>query len=353
MELSWRGLERRGLKRGLLCGALAFFAIIVPVAAQKADISGLKPQNIKVVANPFDFERSNPKKKRFGRLTWRGGLVLRSRSDYFGGYSGLALSRDGTKLLAVSDSGSWLSAGLRYKDGVLSGLSDTKIGPIPQKDGRPIQDERARDAESLTPLRQTDGLDGRYLIGFENQHRLEEYRFEDGEMHGPLLTRPRPPQLYPMRLNQGYEGVTTMRGGRHKGAMVAFAERKLTKAGDHTGALVIGKKAHPIFMKRHAEFDITALDSLADGRLLVLERSFIRSALRLEIRLRLIEAKDIKPGAILGGEVLLETGTQRQIDNFEAMDVRETEAGETIITLLSDDNFNFFQRTMLSQFSLD
>lgn len=353
MVLRWRGVKRPGLKRGLLCGALTFFAIILPVAAQKADISGLKSQKIKIVANPFNFERSNPGKKQFGRLKWRGGLVLRSRSDYFGGYSGLALSRDGSKMLAISDSGSWLSAELHYKDGVLGGLSNGRIGPIPQKDGRPIQEPRERDAESLSPLKQTDGLDGRYLIGFENQHRLQEYRFEDGEMHGPLVTRLRPPQLYPMRLNEGYEGVTTLRGGKYKGATVAFAERKLTKNGNHTGALTIGRKAQPLFLKRHAEFNITAIDSLADGRLLVLERSFIRASLRLEIRLRLIEAKDIRPGAILEGEVLLETGTQRQIDNFEAMDVTETDDGETVITLLSDDNFNFFQRTMIAQFSLD
>ena len=34
------------------------------------------------------------------------------------------------------------------------------------------------------------------------------------------------------------------------------------------------------------------------------------------------------------------------------MAVTETQKGETIITLISDDNFNFFQNTLLARFKL-
>jgi hypothetical protein len=34
------------------------------------------------------------------------------------------------------------------------------------------------------------------------------------------------------------------------------------------------------------------------------------------------------------------------------MAVTETKKGDTIITLISDDNFNFFQRTLLARFKL-
>ena len=110
-----------------------------------------------------------------------------------------------------------------------------------------------------------------------------------------------------------------VRGGPHAGALVLFAERKLGGGGDHTGALVRGGKSHALSLKRTGEFDVTELASLADGSLLVLERSFIRSSLKLDIRLRLIPAEEIKPGARLEGETLLETGTRYTIDNFEAM----------------------------------
>jgi hypothetical protein len=134
--------------------------------------------------------------------------------------------------------------------------------------------------------------------------------------------------------------------------MVVVAERKLDEQGDHTGAFVIGGKSYPLFLKRHEAFDVTALESLPDGRLLVLERSFIKRSLKLGIRLRLIEADAIKPGARLDGEVLLDADGRSAIDNFEAMAVSRNEAGETVISLISDDNFNFFQSTLLVQFAL-
>src|SRR4030095_6964263 len=43
-------------------------------------------------------------------LYWRGGSKLASRDPRFGGLSGLALSGDGNRLLAVSDEGWWLTA---------------------------------------------------------------------------------------------------------------------------------------------------------------------------------------------------------------------------------------------------
>jgi hypothetical protein len=84
----------------------------------------------------------------------------------------------------------------------------------------------------------------------------------------------------------------------------------------------------------------------------VLERNFIKRSLKLGIRLRLIAADAVKPGARLDGEVLLDADTRYAIDNFEAMAVSRNEADETLITLMSDDNFNFFQSTMLAQFAL-
>jgi hypothetical protein len=83
----------------------------------------------------------------------------------------------------------------------------------------------------------------------------------------------------------------------------------------------------------------------------VLERSFIRASLKLDIRLRLIPAKAIRPGALMDGEVLLAADRRYRIDNIEGMAVSE-DNGETLITLISDDNFNFFQATLLARFAL-
>jgi hypothetical protein len=325
--------------------------IAVARAAQKADISALSPQAIEISARPFVFDRSDSARRDFGRLEWYGGLILSARSEFFGGYSDMAISADDDALLAISDSGSWLSARLTTKNGQLTGISDGRIGPLPQKDGRPLQRRSDRDAESLVALDRS-GIEGRYLIGFESRHRIDEYAFEKGKFRGPVGSRVLPRELRRMGRNEGLEGMALLRGGDHKGALVAFSEHKLDRENDHSGALMKADKSYPLFLKRSGEFNITSLQSLSDGSLLVLERSFIRASLKLDTRLRLIKAADIKPGARLDGEVLLEAGSRYMIDNFEGMAVTETKKGETIITLISDDNFNFFQSTLLARFKL-
>jgi hypothetical protein len=52
------------------------------------------------------------------------------------------------------------------------------------------------------------------------------------------------------------------------------------------------------------------------------------------------------------GETIFEAGSGTALDNMEGISVHRSSAGETIVTLISDDNFNFFQSTVLLQFAL-
>ncbi len=338
--------------RAVILAAVAVLAGIAALAAgQKADISRLSPHDIKVRATSVVFDRAKPGRRRFGRLVWRGGVELRSASPYFGGYSGLVLDTRGDRLLAVSDAGSWLSARLEYRGDRLSGLRETRIGPITRKGGRPLRRARDRDAESLVALNPAS-IEGRYFVGFEHKHRVDVYTFKKGNLSGPVGSRRIPANLKRMKPNEGLEAVGILRGGRYAGARVMFAERLLSRRGDHTGAIVVKGRSSPIYLARLDGFDITDVKGLKDGGLLVLERRFIRRALRLDIRLRRVRAREIAPGARLTGEVLLDAGQRFTIDNFEGLAVSETPDGDTVITLISDDNFNFFQRTLLVQFLL-
>ena len=60
----------------------------------------------------------------------------------------------------------------------------------------------------------------------------------------------------------------------------------------------------------------------------------------------------IAPGALADGEEIFAADMAHEIDNLEAIDVHVTEAGETVVTMLSDDNFSMLQRTLLLQFTL-
>ncbi len=70
------------------------------------------------------------------------------------------------------------------------------------------------------------------------------------------------------------------------------------------------------------------------------------------MRIRRIDGAAIKPGVTVDGTVLIEASGGYQIDNMEGLAVRQTADGEIVLDLISDDNQNLLQRTVLLQFAL-
>ena len=69
------------------------------------------------------------------------------------------------------------------------------------------------------------------------------------------------------------------------------------------------------------------------------------------MRIRRIAGATLKPGAMLDGAYLIEADLGQEIDNMEGLSVH-LDKGRTILTLISDDNFSFLQRTVLLEFEL-
>jgi hypothetical protein len=88
---------------------------------------------------------------------------------------------------------------------------------------------------------------------------------------------------------------------------------------------------------------------LPNGDLLVLERGI--SLFMFAMRLVRIPAAAVIPGAVLTGDVLLQT-TGGDIDNMEALAVHPGPDGQTRIAIASDNNFNDWERNLLLEFSL-
>jgi len=85
----------------------------------------------------------------------------------------------------------------------------------------------------------------------------------------------------------------------------------------------------------------------------VLERRF-RWSEGVKSRLRLVRRDELKPGERIEGEVLLDATMAQEIDNMEGLAVHAGAAGEVIVTMISDDNFNhLLQRTLLLQFAIE
>jgi hypothetical protein len=90
---------------------------------------------------------------------------------------------------------------------------------------------------------------------------------------------------------------------------------------------------------------------LPSAELLLLERRFAWTSL-LAARLRRIPLSALVPGALVDGEVLLTADMGYQVDNMEGLATHRDKNGDVILTLISDDNFSFLQRTILLQFAL-
>jgi hypothetical protein len=330
--------------------AAAASLVVAPALADKPLTVLERPTATTVTAIPIDFDRDNPGRKEFGKLIFRAGLNLYAKSSYFGGYSALAIDPSGRTLLAVSDAATWLRATLDYDGRKLKGLSDVVLGPILGADGRPLRDDRERDAEGMT-LIDGDMQQGTAYVSFERRHRIARYSFTAERFGPPTGTIPLPAGAKALSSNRGLEAMAVIRTGKLKGTLVAFAEGLADKSGNLQGWLIGGPSPGGILLKRLGGFDITDAAALPDGGIVVLERRF-RFSEGIKMRIRRVAANELKRGALIKGEVLLETDDSLNIDNMEAIAAHRASSGETVLTLMSDDNFSALQRTLIMQFTL-
>lgn len=352
--LSGNRLTRRTLVSGLVAGTGA--AVVAPWGAAAEEKGPTETpdaaQPITVEAQPIaHFQRGRTDIKRFGDLEFRGGLVLTSPSPHFGGWSGLVVERDGRSLFAVSDAGAWLTADLTYEGSRLAGIARTRIGPLLAPGGGRLTNKREQDAESVALV---DGnlTRGTVLIGFERAHRIGRFEIRDRELRAPTSFLRLPPEAMRMQLNQGIEALAVLQAGPLRGTVVAFAERFTRGSGYHTGWMWVRNEPQRIHLQDIDGFNITDAAGLPDGGLLVLERYF-RWTAGVNMRLRRFAPAEIVPGARMTGQTLLEVDSSYEIDNMEGVAVHRGAQGETVVSLISDDNFNhFLQRTILLQFAL-
>lgn len=336
-------------------------AVILAAGAGIA-FGGGKPSTENLITGPIavdarplaNFDRLHPNETRFGKLTWRGGLVLTSPSSYFGGWSGLRLDSEGKNLLAVSDAGLWMTGHLTYDaSGAPSSIADARIGAIQSKEGDKLSRRADRDAEGLALISGSPEK-GSVYISFERKHRIARYDIGPEGLSPARGNVSLPKSTHKMPKNGGFEALAVLRGeGRNRGKLVAFSEELRDEDGNYVGWIWEGKeRPRRLYMTNDGDYAITDAAPLPDGGLLVLERRF-RFSEGVRMRLRHIHADQIRPGAVIDADILVAADGRSEIDNMEGLAVHTAPGGETIVTMISDDNYNHgLQRTMLLQFAL-
>lgn len=332
-------------RRAVLAGMLA--GVASPAAAQSRRISAAA--GIDIQAKPIDgFRIGDRARRRFGALTFRGGLELRADHPAFGGFSGLWRSPDGTRLVALTDNAAWLTASVRVaQDGRPLGIGDARLAPVLGASGRPLIRSNLFDTEGLAMA------DGQAYVCVERAHQVLRFDFGRQGVAARAQAVPTPAAMRALPRNQGLEAIAiSPRNGPLGGGIVTIAERS-ERAGDFTrGWIVTGPRTGTFTLVRSADFDTTDMAVLPGGDYLVLERRFgwLRG---LSVRIRRIAGETLLPGARVDGPVLFEADLASEIDNFEGISVHRGAAGETLLTLISDDNFSNLQRTLLVVFALE
>lgn len=336
-------------------GALAIIALalllIAPVAHAKPDPSKLAVSAIEINAIALDqFGRDQTDEIRYGKLIWRGGLSLTSSSEHFGGLSGLVLDAAGERFLAISDAGVWLSGRIAYRGTRPANLVDVTIGPIRGLNGAPLGRGRDRDCEAITATGGSLGR-GALLTSYERNARIGRHQLERGGLGKTIELLRLPKDAKRLRANGGLEAIAVVQAGPLKGQLVAFAEKRRDGDGHQIGWLLGGKTSRPLRLANADGFQVTDVAPLPDGGLVVLWRDFGWST-GVRMRLERVRPAALTDDGVIQGELLLAADGAANIDNMEAVAVSTDPAGDLVLTLLSDDNFSFLQRTLLLQFTL-
>ncbi|MEM6662423.1 MAG: esterase-like activity of phytase family protein [Pseudomonadota bacterium] len=264
-------------------------------------------------------------------LTLRGTVALTASPDEFGGFSGLHI--DQGHMVAVNDIGWWLLADLDDTD---NGLAPDRAGfaPMLDADGA-AYDKAGGDAEGLTMR------DGFLAVSFERDHRIMFHQ-GDGRMGDLIQDR----AFERLGTNKGLEALATTPDGW----MLAIAEEPENGAFPvhlvrYSNEVRLGSLPA---LTRHS---VTGADVGPDGKLYLLQRDYT-PILGVSIRiLRYALGDDGFPIAETREE-LAAFESSSGIDNMEGIALWTDQTGRTRLTLISDDNFNLIQRTLLMDFEV-
>jgi hypothetical protein len=212
--------------------------------------------------------------------------------------------------------------------------------------GRKITSRGWFDSESLA----FDGASA--YVGLERVNQIMRFDFSKGGVFSRGQAVPVPPGIGDLPFNKGIEALVFVPKGQPLGGtLIAISERGLDAAGNIQAFLIGGPSPGQFTVARTEKYDISDAALLPSGDLLLLERKF--SLLEgVGIRIRRVPAKSVAPDAVIDGPIIFDVDLGYEIDNMEGIDTHVTDEGETVVTMVSDDNFSMIQRTLLLQFTL-
>lgn len=253
----------------------------------------------------------------------------------FGGWSGFHVSDNGLGFIAVSDRGAFMTGDITRGPDRLSAVNVTSITNVRQVNGKDTSG-RNSNVEGLAV-----DTNGDIYISFEGFHRVRRHT----GLHSRAYSIPGHPDFKSMQNNSSLESLAI----DAQGALYTLPER--------SGALTrpfpvykyaAGKWTKYSSIRRDGDFLTVGADIGPDGRFYLLERDFTWLG-GFSSRVRSFA---ITSGSFTDERLVLETRTGTH-DNLEGISVWRDAQNRLRITMISDDNFQIFQRTELVEYVLE
>lgn len=256
----------------------------------------------------------------------------READPAFGGMSAIEMNDDGTTFTAMSDRGTLFQGRITRGDtGEIRRITDVTIHPLHGQDGQLL----------TTAFDDTEGLaiapDGTLFVSQEGPARV--LRYDGPDAAATVLPIPR--EFAAMQKNASLEALAIAPDG----ALFTLPER----SGEVTRPFPVFRFANhgwtqPFTIPRDGDYLPAGADFGPDGMLYILERNF-QGITGFQSRVR----RFTETGE--GGETVLETYLG-QHGNLEGLSVWRDATGAIRLTMVSDDNYRFFLRTTLVEYTI-
>lgn len=257
-----------------------------------------------------------------------GSYVWHGRGVWFGGFSALEIADDGLHFTAVSDRGRFTTGTLaRDALGVIIGAQASKMQVLKGRANHPIMKSQA-DSEGLAIA-----PDGTAYVSFEGVARVLRYAV----LGGPADPLPRADGFTAFDNNASLEALAI---DKH-GWLYTLPERSANPWQPFPVYVFRnGAWDQPFTIPRTGTFVPVAADFGPDNRLYILERQF-RGLMGFGSRVRRFTLSGDK---LTREENLLQSPANLH-DNLEGLAVWRDAGGDLRLTMVSDNNFIFLQRT--------
>ncbi len=247
------------------------------------------------------------------------------------------------KLFLVSDEGKLFTFKAKFTEKI-EDLQSLSAVQLTKKDAKKFKKWR-RDSEGMT----LDGK-GRLLISFEGKAKIGWFHKNSNRYGNMIRTYKLPRQLRnPKNYRSRNKSLEALAWHSRYGILTA-AEWPLKKENKkrHTVYSLNGKKWH-FKAEPEGKSSVVAMEVMDDGNLLILERSYTGLMNPFVVTLKKVYIQNCKK-TMCKTKVVAKMDSHKgwDVDNFEGL----AKVGKDRYVMISDDNDNFFQKTLLIYFEV-